>query len=268
MKTCKNCKIEKELNLFYKSNFSKDGYFNNCKECFKKARKENYIKTKENTLISCKKWLDNNKEKMQKYREENKEKIRENAKKNYIKNMKQKYYNYYLDNKIKMDIYFKNKEINNYNILESVKEFKKNKSKIERELYLKDWKENNPKYMNQYMKKRNKEDKIFKFRNSLRQLIYTSFKRGSFNYKKKSKTEFILGCTIIEFRNYIESKFKRGMSFENYGQWHLDHIIPLATANTEEDIVRLNHYTNFQPLWAEDNFKKGSKIIEQQLKLL
>jgi hypothetical protein len=58
------------------------------------------------------------------------------------------------------------------------------------------------------------------------------------------------------------------MSLDNHGKWHLDHIIPLATATTEEDVIRLNHYTNFQPLWADDNLKKSNKIIEQQLQLL
>ena len=48
------------------------------------------------------------------------------------------------------------------------------------------------------------------------------------------------------------------MTFENYGSWHLDHIKPLALAESEEDVILLNHYTNFQPLWAIDNFKKGS----------
>jgi hypothetical protein len=52
------------------------------------------------------------------------------------------------------------------------------------------------------------------------------------------------------------------MTLENYGEWHLDHIIPLATATTREDVVRLNHYTNFQPLWAKDNLSKGAKIIK------
>ena len=87
-----------------------------------------------------------------------------------------------------------------------------------------------------------------------------SFRRGNNQYKKSAKSETILGCTILEFRNYIESKFTEGMSLNNHGEWHLDHIIPLASATTEEDIIRLNHYTNFQPLWAKDNLIKGCKI--------
>lgn len=51
------------------------------------------------------------------------------------------------------------------------------------------------------------------------------------------------------------------MTLENHGEWHFDHIIPLASAKTEEELIKLNHYTNFQPLWAEDNLKKGFKIL-------
>jgi hypothetical protein len=51
------------------------------------------------------------------------------------------------------------------------------------------------------------------------------------------------------------------MSWDNHGKWHIDHIIPLASAETEEDIYRLSHYTNLQPLWAEDNWRKNSKIL-------
>ena len=267
-KTCKKCKVEKELNLFYIDNRTKDGFQVYCKECFKEKRKISYLKNKENTLLTCKKWYENNKEKMLKYREDNKEYFKKYDQDIRRKKLNEKYYGFYLNDKIEIDIYFNNKEININNALESVKEYRRNKSKTQREIYLKDWKKNNPNWMNEYIKKRNKEDKVFRFRNSLRQLIITSFKRGSFNYKKKTKTEFILGCTILEFRNYIESKFTKGMNFENHGEWHLDHIIPLASATTEEEIINLNHYTNFQPLWAEDNRSKGKKIIEKQLTLI
>jgi hypothetical protein len=102
---------------------------------------------------------------------------------------------------------------------------------------------------------------IQKLKSNIRTLIRMSFKRGKGNLKKESKTEQILGCTINEFINHIESQLKEGMTIENHGDWHLDHIIPLAKAKTEEEVIKLNHYTNFQPLWAAENLSKGSKII-------
>jgi hypothetical protein len=67
-----------------------------------------------------------------------------------------------------------------------------------------------------------------------------------------------------EFILHIESKLKNGMSLDNHGKWHLDHIIPLATAKTVEEIIKLNHYTNFQPLWAEENLSKVCKTLMQK----
>jgi hypothetical protein len=52
------------------------------------------------------------------------------------------------------------------------------------------------------------------------------------------------------------------MSWNNYGKtgWHIDHIIPLSSANSEEEIIKLCHYTNLQPLWSEDNLKKSNRF--------
>ena len=124
-----------------------------------------------------------------------------------------------------------------------------------------EWKENNngKEWHSNYISNRYKNDDVFRFKTNVRQLISGSFKRKvNNNWKKKTKTENILGCKFDFFRNYIEKQFTKGMTFENYGSWHLDHIKPLALAESEEDVILLNHYTNFQPLWAIDNFKKGS----------
>ncbi len=109
-----------------------------------------------------------------------------------------------------------------------------------------------------------------RFRKNVRNLILDSFKRVlSGSVKKSSKSEDILGCTLEEFLIHIESLFEEGMSFENHGQcrvgdcnvWHIDHKIPISSAKTEEDIIKLCHYTNLQPLWASDNLSKGKKLI-------
>lgn len=118
-------------------------------------------------------------------------------------------------------------------------------------------------YSKQWKKQKLRTDHLYKLKVSTRSLIYNSFRRGKNNLKKNKKTEDILGCTMSDFIAYIESKFAEGMTLDNHGKygWHLDHIIPISLAKTEEDILRLNHYTNFQPLWWEENLTKGNKII-------
>lgn len=80
-------------------------------------------------------------------------------------------------------------------------------------------------------------------------------------YTKRSTVMSMVGCDWGTLKRHIESRFTDGMSWDNRGQWHIDHIVPLASANTEEELIKLCHYTNLQPLWAEDNFTKSDKII-------
>lgn len=82
-------------------------------------------------------------------------------------------------------------------------------------------------------------------------------------YKKESNTFEIIGCGPVELKKYIESMFIKGMSWENYGRfgWHIDHKIPLDSGKTKEEIYKLCHYTNLQPMWWKDNLEKGKKII-------
>jgi len=78
---------------------------------------------------------------------------------------------------------------------------------------------------------------------------------------RSKKTEEILGCSWEELKTHLENQFQEGMCWDNHGYtgWHVDHIIPLASANSLEEVEKLSHYTNLQPMWAEDNMKKGSK---------
>ena len=98
-----------------------------------------------------------------------------------------------------------------------------------------------------------------KLRVNLRHRVYMFLKTKSII--KNKKTMEIIGCDFVFIKNYLESKFIDGMSWENYGKWHVDHLIPLSSANSEEEIYKLCHYTNLQPLWSEENLKKGKKII-------
>jgi len=121
--------------------------------------------------------------------------------------------------------------------------------------------ENIKKNRNDWRNKKNKVNSLFKLKNNVRCRIYDFFNFRKIN--KNNKTFDIIGCTPEYLKEYIENKFTENMSWDNYGifGWHIDHIIPLSSANTDEEIYKLCHYTNLQPLWAEENIKKSNKII-------
>ena len=80
------------------------------------------------------------------------------------------------------------------------------------------------------------------------------------NYKRSKATD-LLGCTIQEYRQHISDQFTDGMSWNNYGKWHIDHIIPLQyNKPTLEEVFERLHYTNTQPMWAADNIRKSNKL--------
>lgn len=78
---------------------------------------------------------------------------------------------------------------------------------------------------------------------------------------KKDKTASIIGCDWYQFKVHIEKQFTSGMCWEKMGrEIHIDHICPVSTAETEEDVLALSHFTNLRPLWAKDNLSKSAKI--------
>lgn len=99
-----------------------------------------------------------------------------------------------------------------------------------------------------------------KLRESCRKRIRNALKAK--NLYKTEKSFDLLGCTSEQFRKHIESRFTEGMNWDNYGEWHIDHIKPCASFDLSKTEERQTcfHYTNTQPLWAEDNLKKADKI--------
>ena len=111
--------------------------------------------------------------------------------------------------------------------------------------------------------KRRTLDAEFKFRENVKTLILMSIRAKG--WQKTTKTFELLGCSFAELQQHLTSKFQPGMSWENHGAWHIDHIVPCASAKTIEEFVKLQHYSNLQPLWASDNLKKGAKHASQDL---
>jgi hypothetical protein len=181
------------------------------------------------------------------YTEEQKLKNEIRRKEYYEKNkdiIKEKRNQYYINNKEKIKKYLIN-----------------NKEKIRG--YQKKWEKENKERINkrksEYEKNRKLIDPLFKIKKNIKNMVSRSIKRSG-NYKK-SKTIEIIGCSYEEFKTYLESKFEDWMNWGNYGKyngnerygWDIDHVTPLKSAHTEEDIIKLNHYTNLQPLCSKIN---------------
>lgn len=115
-----------------------------------------------------------------------------------------------------------------------------------------------------WLKKKRTTNPTYAFLLRIRSRLYWYFKNNNMNYKIKKDDMKMIGCSPTDLKLHLENQFNNGMSWENYGHkgWHIDHIIPLSSAKTVEDVLALNHYTNLQPLWATDNQKKGKKILK------
>lgn len=132
---------------------------------------------------------------------------------------------------------------------------KKNKEKISK--YQKEYVKRTRSHINEYCRNRRKNSVEFKLATNLRTRLYLAIKN---NIKNGSSVKD-LGCSIDDFKKHIESLFKEGMSWENWGRygWHLDHIKPLTSFNLEniDEFRRATHYSNLQPMWWRDNISKG-----------
>jgi hypothetical protein len=221
-KVCSKCKEEKEVCEFNKDSTRKDGCFPQCKNC----RKEWNLNNQEKKNEYLKKWRQSNPEKQKELEKRRREKNPE------------KVFNY---NK-------KYKEENKERLVKSNKNYReKNLEKI-------------LKYNIEYKKKRRHSDPFYNLTCNIRSRITTFLKLK--NISKNNKTFEIVGCTQEFLKEHIEKQFTKGMSWDLMGKHiHIDHIIPLSSSKTEEEVYKLCHYTNLQPLWSEDNLKKSNKIL-------
>lgn len=110
----------------------------------------------------------------------------------------------------------------------------------------------------EYERSRKVDDPQFKLACNLRARLGSAIK----NHQKSGSAVRDLGCTIAELKEHLEEQFQLGMTWDNYGDWHLDHILPLASFNLEnrDELLEACHYSNLQPLWAADNLSKGCKV--------
>lgn len=224
-KICSKCGIEKPVNEFQ---FRKDTgkYRNMCIKC-------NYLQRKDYKD----KYYQEHKDEYKKYREKNKEHLKEYFKNNYLKKKAEKLARrkkFYEEHKVEL--------------LQRQKEYRENNKEIIK------------------IRKRNDHYKyyvngsLYKLKQQYRNILNKAFTR--FGYTKKTRAYKILGCDYETFMKHLKHTF-----YQNYGyEWdgkevvHIDHIIPLATIENEDDLLRLNHYTNLQLLKEKDNLEKSDKL--------
>lgn len=265
-KCCSRCKVEKLLTDFGMRSAIKEKhlYRSACLVCqsemSRNYRLNNQEKVKESNRILSKKYYEKNKEIILAKNKTLEEKIKKNEwnRQNRVKNgdvVRQK----------QRDKWSKRLE-RNKELYKIRYERDKDYINLKQRMYRKE----NPEKFSIWRRKsydKLKSDPIAKLAHTIRGRITDTIK--SMGYKKNSSIHKLIGIDYNLLKIYIERKFDKGMNWENHGLygWHIDHIAPLSSAKTEEELIKLFHYTNLQPLWSKENISKGAKIIEHQLKI-
>ena len=275
-KVCTKCEVLKPMEDFAIAKSKKDGRTSRCKQCtrasidiipagFKRCKKCEEIKSKnsfrkrasskdgvDTRCISCK---SNKRPKGRQKRFKDTEESKTCTMCKVTKNV----CNFYKNKNAKDGLTSNCKECRSFKI----------DKKWQKE-YNKKYKENNREKLNEkaskYISERLKTDTNFKIKTRIRE----SLKRGLDGLRKSRTTQEILNCTFEEFKVHIESQFLPWMNWDNYGKcitneyncsWHLDHIVPISIAKTEEEIYILNHWSNFQPLCGKVNCREKQDKI-------
>jgi hypothetical protein len=258
LKRCSKCGCT--ILLKYFSENRKGELFKTCDKCREKGRKYDvkkkdarkiyYSNHKEHMNNQSKIYAENHKDEIKeqnkKYYENNKEKLNTQSR-IYAKNHKEEIYKskklYYLNNKEKIKSYNDNN-----------KEYFKQQGKI--------YKDNNKEKIRIYERNRLKTDINYRVLKNLRCRLWSAVK----NNVKSAPTKELLGCTSEELKIHLENKFTDGMNWDNYGEWHIDHIIPCCSfdMSSSDKQKECFHFSNLQPLWALDNMIKGGRILLEE----
>ena len=272
---CKQVAIYKAIGMLppieTKDIWAENNYIKQNQNNLKLDEKDNYVtmnEIKKDSMI--KDWRDITDPKLRKkaykknYRSLNKDKIKEYQNSYYkekINELKDKHKRYREENKESIKVYKRKQYLLNKNNIKEKGIVYRNLNKDKLKIRRKNYRDFNRDKINQYRKERIKVDIQFKLRCNLRtrlnQLLKTNFKSGS--------AVKDLGCTIDELKTYLENKFQPGMTWDNWNVdgWHIDHIKPLSSFDLSDrkQMLEACHYTNLQPLWAQDNLAKSDKIL-------
>jgi len=275
-KVCTKCGIEKNKNEYHKKSSITGLVQPMCKVCSAEYKKSKYLNNREEEIKRSLEWRSRpeNKERMKEYRkrkywENRNELLCNNAKwrnseegKEYTKTHYKKYISDPLNKekikKQKREKYLKNRE----EVLRKQKEWNdKPENKESRKKYVQ---KNKIKLNARRMQRHNyrkDNDPAYIITRRLRFRLRTAIKSlGGEKYKRNSFSELV-GCDKETLKVHIESKFKKGMTWANISDIHIDHIKPCSSFDLTkvEEQLKCFHYTNLQPLWKVDNISKGAK---------
>ena len=184
------------------------------------------------------------------------QKERNSKKINQIKEYKRNYFQKNKEKILERKRHLRQSDLKKYK--EETKKYYEKTKELQKERKI-NWINSNRKKYNNYWTNRKKTDVEFTLITNMRSRICNYL--NSKNISKNNKTFYIVGCTPKQLKEHLEKQFVDGMSWDNRKDWHIDHIVPLSSAKTEEELIKLFHFSNLQPLWAIDNIKKSNKIL-------
>ena len=263
LRKCAMCEKEKPETEYAWKKKAKEKLKSKCSECLKQYHKEHYKKNKEKYALRAKKYYQENKDavdkKSKEWRDNNKEKIAAYAKR-YYENNKESY------KKQKKQYREKNKE----RYKKYAKQYYENNKEWLSE-YKKQWHENNKEHVYAHRKKKREEDPAFNLRLLVSSSIHHALKRVDGKKAGESVLD-MLPYSIEQLRNHIESQFEAGMSWDNHGDWHIDHIYPHSKlpydSMSHPNFKIAWDLRNLRPLWATENLSKGNRILPEAERIL
>lgn len=280
LKECSKCGELKTYSEYYKSKTHRCGYHGQCKKCTKlqtkryrdshkielrESKREYYKNNKESLSIKHREYYEDNwngiNKRQSEYQKMNRAKINIRNKKNRdadIELYRTKERKYRSKNRESINAAAKIWRDNNPQVMKE----KRSESALYNIEYGKKYRANNKskhaEYKKEYHQKR-KNEKEYIIKRLLRVRVKMALKKGA--VARSGSYHDLLGCVPMHAAKYLESLFIEGMTWENHGEWHIDHIIPCASFDLidPEQQKKCFHYSNLQPLWAKDNLSKGSK---------
>jgi len=231
MKICSTCKQQKTLDSFTKDRSRKDGLRVYCSDCSKVHREKS-------------------KDSIARWRSEKSEEQKEHFRKYYMANRERQLAAQKIFRENNPDIIIERRR----------KHYAENRDKVlaANKAYRDSNKETVRSISAEWHRKKFKECPVYAISIRYRSRVRRAIRVAGFD--KNSGTGKLLGCTWEHLKSYLEERFSPGMGWHNMKDWHIDHIIPLSSAKTIDELGKLCHFSNLQPLWAEDNIRKGASM--------